>query len=305
MVLLTGGNLFGAQRIPYEEITNLEKSAPEIIVYAIPVVALFTFLEIGYSWYLQHKNYKLKESIGSTLVGLGHIGINLLIKVGLVYAAVWIYNQLPWRIAFNWWTIIPCYIIFDFFSYWSHRISHFNRFFWATHVVHHSAEHYNLTVSFRMSWLQNLKIIFFLPVALIGFHPVVFFVTSQISVLFQFWIHTEYIRKLHPAIEYVFVTPSSHRVHHGSQEKYLDKNFSATFIVWDRLFGTYHPEDEKPEYGLTTKIGNRLNPVYLNFHEFNDILKDVRNAQGIKNKWFYLFGSPAKIYKKKNNLDKV
>lgn len=305
MVLLTEGNLFGAQEILYEEITNLEKSAPEIIVYAIPVVAFFTFLEIGYSWYLQHKNYKLKESIGSTLVGFGHIGINLLIKVGLVYAAVWIYNQLPWRIAFNWWTIIPCYIVFDFFSYWSHRISHFNRFFWATHVVHHSAEHYNLTVSFRMSWLQNLKIIFFLPVALMGFHPVIFFVTNQISVLFQFWVHTEYIGKLHPAIEYIFVTPSSHRVHHGSQEKYLDKNFSATFIIWDRLFGTYHPEDEKPEYGLTTKIGNRLNPLYLNFHEFNDILKDIRNARGIKNKWFYLFGNPAKIYRKKNNLNKV
>lgn len=304
MSLLTAEPLFGAREIPYEEIINLEKKAPEIIVYAIPLIALFTFLEIGYSWYLENKNYQWRESIGSALVGFGHIGINLCLKMGLVYAAVWIYNQLPWRIAFNWWTLIPCYIIFDFFSYWSHRISHFNRFFWATHVVHHSAEHYNLTVSFRMSWVQTLKIMFFLPVALMGFHPVIFFVTNQIAVLFQFWVHTEYIGKLHPAIEYIFATPSNHRVHHGSQEQYLDKNFAATFIIWDRIFGTYHPETEKPEYGLTSKIGNRLNPVFLNFHEFADMVRDVRSACGIKEKIFYLFGSPAKIRLRKSRFGK-
>ena len=150
-----------------------------------------------------------------------------------------------------------------------------------------------------MSWLQNLKIVFFLPVAFMGFHPVILFVTSQISVLFQFWVHTEYIGKLHPIIEYIFATPSNHRVHHGSQDKYLDKNFAATFIIWDRFFGTYAKEEEPAKYGLTTKIGNRLNPVYLNFHEFADMVRDVKNAKGLKNKLFYLFGSPAKIHKRK------
>ena len=150
-----------------------------------------------------------------------------------------------------------------------------------------------------MSWLQNLKIVFFLPVAFMGFHPVILFVTSQISVLFQFWVHTEYIRKLHPIVEYIFATPSNHRVHHGSQDKYLDKNFAATFIIWDRIFGTYAKEEEPAEYGLTTKIGNRLNPVYLNFHEFAEMVRDVKNAKGLKNKLFYLFGSPAKIHKRK------
>lgn len=305
MFLQEGSSIFGARKIPYQEITQLENNTPEIIVYAIPAFAFFTFLEIGYSWYLHKKNYKVKESIGSTLVGLGNVGINFLLKVALLYGSVWIYNLVPWRIAFNWWTIIPCYIIFDFFSYWSHRISHFNRFFWATHVVHHSAENYNLTVSFRLSWLQNLKIIFFLPVAFIGFHPVIFFVASQIAVLFQFWVHTEYIGKLHPVIEYIFATPSNHRVHHGSQEKYLDKNFAATFIIWDRIFGTYHYEDEKPDYGLTTKIGDRLNPLYLNFHEVTDMITDVRKAKGLRDKLFFLFASPAKIHKRKCSTEGI
>ncbi|MGV3510033.1 MAG: sterol desaturase family protein [Sphingobacteriaceae bacterium] len=299
MILLNTNTLFGAAQIPYHEITHLEKNSPEIIVFAIPVIAIITFLEIFYSWRQKNNNYRLKESVGSALVGFGNIGINLILKIALFYGAVWIYNLVPWRIGLNWWTIIPCYIIFDFFSYWSHRISHFNRFFWATHVVHHSAEHFNLTVSFRMSWLQNLKIVFFLPVAFMGFHPVILFVTSQISVLFQFWVHTEYIGKLHPIIEYIFATPSNHRVHHGSQDKYLDKNFAATFIIWDRIFGTYAKEEEPAEYGLTTKIGNRLNPVYLNFHEFAEMVRDVKNAKGLKNKLFYLFGSPAKIHKRK------
>jgi sterol desaturase/sphingolipid hydroxylase (fatty acid hydroxylase superfamily) len=292
-------SLFGASKIPFNEITQIERNSPQLIVYAIPVLAFFTILEIGYSWYLKNKTYKLKESVGSALVGFGNLGINLVFKIVLIYGAVWIYNLVPWRIALNWWTIIPCYIIFDFFSYWSHRISHFNRFFWATHVVHHSAESYNLTVSFRLSWLQNLKVIFFLPVAFLAFHPVIFFVASQIAVLFQFWVHTEYIRKLHPIVEFIFATPSNHRVHHGSQEKYLDKNFAATFILWDRIFGTYCNEDEQPDYGLTNKIGNRLNPIYLNFHEFKDMAKDVRQAKGLKEKLFYTFSSPTKIHQRK------
>ena len=292
-------DLFGAKKIPFEEITKIEADAPEIIVYAIPAMAFFTILEIVYSWYENKKNYKVKESIGSTLVGLGNVAINIGHKVCLLFGSVWLYNLVPWRIAFNWWTVIPCYILFDICSYWSHRISHQSRFFWATHVVHHSAENYNLTVSFRLSWIQNFKIFFFLPVALVGFHPVIFFVVSQVSVLFQFWVHTEYIRKLHPLVEYIFATPSNHRVHHGSQEQYLDKNYAATFIIWDRIWGTYEPEEELPEYGLTTKIGDRLDPIFLNFHELKDMIRDVREAKGFKRKMFFLFGSPSAIYKEK------
>lgn len=290
---------FGAEKIPMDRLTELEKSSPDIIVYAIPVMAFLTLLEVWHSWREKKQLYRTKESIGSTLVGLGNVLINFIIKAGLIYGAVWLYNLVPWRMEMSWWAVIPCYILFDFCSYWSHRFSHENRFLWATHIVHHSAETYNLTVSFRLSWIQNIKIIFFIPVALIGFHPVVFFVTSQISVLFQFWVHTEYIRKMHPWLEYILATPSNHRVHHGRNEKYLDKNYAATFIFWDRMFGTYQKEEEKPDYGLTTQIGNRLNPIFLNFHELNEMRKDVKSTKSLRKKLFYVLGSPSAIYHEK------
>jgi sterol desaturase/sphingolipid hydroxylase (fatty acid hydroxylase superfamily) len=235
-------------------------------------------------------------------VGIGNVLINLALKLGLFYLIVWCYNLLPWRMHLNWWTFIPCYIIFDLCSYWAHRISHQQRFWWATHVVHHSSEHYNLTVSFRLSWVQTIKLIFFLPVALVGFHPVVFFVVNQIAVLFQFWVHTEYIRKLHPAIEYIFATPSNHRVHHGSQEKYVNKNYGATFIIWDRIFGTYQPEEEQVIYGITHDIEQKANPIFINFHEYVDMWKDIKKAKGFKKKLFFLFGNPINIAKEKERL---
>lgn len=288
-------NLFGAEPISYENISHLEKQSGDLIVYAIPFMAFFTLLEVWYSWYSEKKNYNTKESLGSVFVGLGNVAINLAFKLGFIYGAIYIYNLVPWRMELNWWTLIPCLFVYDYCSYWAHRISHFNRFFWGTHVIHHSADNYNLTVSFRLSWVQHFKLLFFLPVAFLGFHPVIFFLVNQISVLFQFWQHTEYIGKLHPLIEKIIVTPSNHRVHHGSDEKYIDKNFGAIFIFWDILLGTYQPEEEKPTYGLTTKIEHKLNPLHLNFHEYESMYEDVKKAKSFKEKWFFVFGSPGKI----------
>ena len=292
-------NFFGASPISYENIKELEQQSGDLIIYAIPLMALFTGLEIWYSWYSEKRNYNTRESLGSLFVGLGNVAINLVLKVAFIYGAVYIYNLVPWRMELNWWTLFPCLIIYDFCSYWAHRVSHFNRFFWATHVIHHSADNYNLTVSFRLSWVQHFKILFFLPVAFLGFHPVIFFIVNQISVLFQFWQHTEYIGKLPRFIEAIFVTPSNHRVHHGSDEKYIDKNFAAIFIFWDMWLGTYQPEEEKPTYGITTKIDHKLNPLHLNFHEYDSMYKDVKSAKTFKEKWFYVFGSPGKIDKLK------
>lgn len=290
-----GMELFGADPIPYSKIIDIERDSADLIVYAIPAMAFFTFLEMWYSWKHQKNAYHAKEAFGSLFVGLGNVAINLAIKVILIYGTVVIYNLVPWRMTMNWWTIIPCILLYDFCSYWAHRVSHFNRFFWATHVVHHTAEHYNLTVSFRLSWMQHFKILFFLPLAFAGFHPVIFFIVHQIGVLFQFWQHTEFIRKLHPVIEWLIVTPSNHRVHHGSDEKYLDKNFGVIFIIWDRLLGTYVPETDRPTYGITTKIDKKLDPLYLNFHEYKDMISDVKQANGFKRKMFYIFGSPTAI----------
>lgn len=298
-------DFFGAERIPLDTLSLLQKDSPNIIVWAIPAMFFFVILEIFISRKQHPEYYDHRETLGSTLVGLGNVGIGVLLKTILLSAFVVLYNLVPWRMEFSWWSFLPCYIIFDFCSYWAHRVSHHTRFFWATHVTHHSGEHYNLTVSFRLSWTQYIKIIFFMPVALMGFHPVIIFVTNQIAVLFQFWVHTEYIRKLHPAIEYIFATPSNHRVHHGSQEKYINKNFGATFILWDRIFGTFQPEEEGVQYGLTHQLQKKADPIHLNFHEYIDIFADVRKAKGLKRKLFFIFGDPVDIAKYKETSKKV
>lgn len=290
---------FGAAEINLANINLVQAKAPDLMMYALPFVFLFTIVEFLCSHFGEHKSYEAKETLGSVLIGLGNLTVNLLMKMVLIYGAIRLYNLLPWRMFLNWYSLIPCFIVYDFCSYWSHRISHYNRFFWATHVVHHSAEHYNLTVAFRQSWVQHFKVIFFIPVVLIGFHPVIFMVASQLSTLYQFWVHTEAIGKLHPFIERWFGTPSNHSVHHGSQEKYLDKNFGATFMIWDHLFKSFQYEEEKPVYGLTTPITDKTNPFVLNFHEYVDMYHDVKTSRNLREALFFIFASPAKIYEYK------
>lgn len=294
--------LFGADpnSLPYD-LGVLREGTPPIIVFAVPVMVFFTALEMIVSYFQHRKMYETKETIGSITVGLGNLVVSFFVNMALILFVVWVWKILPWRMELNWWTLIPAYIIYDFCSYWAHRISHEKRFWWATHIAHHSGENYNLAVSFRLSWVQHLKTIFFVPTMLFGFHPFVFFVTNQMAVLFQFWVHTEYIKKL-PIIDYIFATPSNHRVHHGSQEQYIDKNYGATFIIWDRMFGTYEPEGEKVIYGLTTNITNKANPFYINFHEYVDMFRDIKNAKTWKEKWFYFWGSPYQVMLKKKAL---
>lgn len=287
-------SFFGAEKIDISKI-NIESETPNIILYAVPAMVLFSVIEIVVSFYQKRQYYEKKETIGSILVGIGNLIVNFALKGLLMMPIIWIYNWVPWRMEFSWWTFLPCYIIYDFASYWAHRISHEQRFWWATHVVHHSGETYNLTTSFRLSWVQNLKIVFFLPVMLFGFHPIIFFITNQLAVLFQFWVHTEYIKKLPKWVEYIFATPSNHRVHHGSQEQYIDKNYGATFIIFDRIFGTYEPEVEKVRYGITTNIPNKSNPFFINFHEYKEMIQDVKHADTLKEKIWYMFGSPVAI----------
>jgi sterol desaturase/sphingolipid hydroxylase (fatty acid hydroxylase superfamily) len=297
--------LFGAPKILYSQIRDVMQKSPELIVWAAPFLFFFVLLE----WYVARRQkkeiYARTETIGSILVGVGNVVIGIAIKFVLFYLVIAVYNLVPWRMHFNVWLFLPCYVVFDFCSYWAHRITHQQRIWWATHEVHHSSEHFNLTVSFRLSWIQHLKLVFFIPLALMGFHPILFFVVSQVAVLFQFWVHTEYIGKLHPTIEYIFATPSNHRVHHGTQNKYINKNYGATFILWDRLFKTYQKEEEKVIYGVTQNIENKMNPVHINFHELIEIWRDIKQAKTLKLKFFYLFGDPILVSQKKKNNDKT
>ncbi|ELR69794.1 Sterol desaturase [Fulvivirga imtechensis AK7] len=281
----------------------LAMDLPEIIVYAAPVMFALVALEWIVSAYQKRELYDKRDTLAATVIGLVNVGISAAIKVITFGIILFFYNLVPWTIPHTWWAYVLCFIWIDFWRYWAHRIAHENRFWWATHVTHHNSEKYNWSVSFRLGWTQHIKIIFFIPVALTGFHPVVFFICHQIAVLYQFWIHTEYIRKLPKPIEFFFTTPSHHRVHHARNEKYLDKNYGSTFIIWDRMFGTFQPEEEQADYGITTPV-NSYNPVILCFHEWMDIVKDIKHSKSLKEAWMVTFSRPSKLAQKKEALQK-
>lgn len=264
---------------------------PPLIVWAVPLMLFFVLVEYLIGYYKKKKLYCNKDLLASAGIGLGNLIVNASLKTILFLMVVYTYTYAPYKIPHTWWAYPLCYISFDFMSYWAHRISHVNRLLWSTHVPHHSSENYNFSVSFRLSWLQNIKIFFFLPVALLGFHPFVIFVCSQLGVLYQFWLHTQLIGKLHPAIEYIITTPSHHRVHHGTNPEYIDKNFAPTFIIFDRMFGTFQEEKETVRYGITKPVRS-YNPFYLNFHEIIDIMRDVRKAKTWNDRIRLLKGKP-------------
>ena len=271
---------------------------PEIIVWAAPVMIFL----VGLEWFISARQkrhlYDGKDTLAAATIGIGNVLISAAIKVVTFGIILFFYNLVPWSIPPTWWSYVLCLVWIDFWRYWAHRIAHENRFWWATHVTHHNSEKYNWSVSFRLGWTQHIKIIFFIPVVLAGFHPVVFFICHQIEVLYQFWIHTEYIRKLPRPIEYIFTTPSHHRVHHARNDRYIDKNYGSTFIIWDRIFGTFQPEEEQADYGITKPV-NSYNPVYLCFHEWIDIAKDVKNSTSLREAYAMLFTRPSRLEKVK------
>lgn len=281
-----------------EKITldHVMSNAPDLIFYAAPILIGLALFECYFSWKHKKQLYEKKDFFASLSIGLVSVVQNLFIKTLLFGSVIWLYNLVPWSIPVNWVSSILCFIVLDFFRYWAHRFGHETSIFWATHVTHHNSEKYNLSTSFRLSWTQQIKVVFFLPISFLGFHPVIFFICHQIAVLYQFWIHTEYIRKLPKWISFIFVTPSHHRVHHGKNEHYLDKNYGSTFIIWDRIFGTFQPEDEQAVYGILEQP-KHYNPVKLVFHVWVDIYKNMRKAGSLKKATLILFRSPSNLKK--------
>ncbi|NND95105.1 MAG: sterol desaturase family protein [Flavobacteriales bacterium] len=290
----------------FEALANSLEGLNIVKAAAIPMISLVV-LEWILSYFKKKDYYDGLDTISATFIGLVNVAMSAGLKFLTFGIILFFYNLVPWSLgptwtevsfAQHWWVFVLCIVCIDFCRYWAHRVAHENRFWWATHVTHHNSEKYNWSVSFRLGWTQHIKIIFFIPVALMGFDPVVFFICHQIEVLYQFWIHTEYIRKLPAPIEYIFTTPSHHRVHHARNEKYLDKNYGSTFIIWDRMFGTWQPEEEQADYGITKPVGT-YNPITLNFHEWVDIVRDVKKSRSLKEAWTMVFTSPAKLEGKK------
>ncbi len=277
--------------------TIMTMDLPPIIVYAAPIMIAL----VGVEYYIRVKRMKLpydtKDFWAALAVGIGNIIVSAIFKLAMFGVILYFYNMVPWYVPHTWWAYILCMFAIDFCRYWAHRIAHEQRMWWATHVTHHSSEQYNFSVSFRLSWTQHIKVIFFIPVALMGFDPFVFYICHQIAVLYQYWIHTELIGKLPAPIEFFFTTPSHHRVHHATNEKYLDKNYGSTFIIWDRMFGTFQEEEETPNYGILKPVKS-YNPVWLVFHEWVDIFKDLGKYRSPKAWWRILFGNPSDVLDK-------
>lgn len=267
----------------------------DLIQYAIPGFVILLVAEVIVTAIQQKDYYNAKDTASSLAMGIGNVLVGVVGKAIVfgTYSLVYQFRLFTVDMT-QWWAWGILFFADDFSYYWFHRISHSSRYFWASHVVHHSSMKYNLGTALRQTWTGNLSgaFVFWIWLPLIGFSPVAVMTMQAISLLYQFWIHTEHINKFPAPIEYIFNTPSHHRVHHGSDLNYLDKNHAGVLIIWDRLFGTFELERNRPTYGLTTNVGSH-NPVRIAFHEWIAIGQDVRRADSFRTALGYIFGPPG------------
>lgn len=267
----------------------------DLIQYAIPGFIILLIVEVVVTAIQQKDYYDAKDTASSLSMGIGNVIIGFVGKAIVFGAYSLVYKFRLFTVDMTqWWAWVLLFFADDFSYYWFHRISHSSRYFWASHVVHHSSMKYNLGTALRQTWTGNLSgaFVFWIWLPLIGFSPVVVMTMQSISLLYQFWIHTELINKFPAPIEFIFNTPSHHRVHHGSDLDYLDKNHAGVLIIWDRMFGTFEAERNRPTYGLTKNIDSH-NPVRIAFHEWADIGRDLSRAGSFKHAIGYLFGPPG------------
>ena len=270
----------------------------EVLYYAIPFFVLLLVLEYLSFRQVRAENegligYDPRDTRTSLTMGLGNVAINFVWKFAVLAAYVAIYELTPLRLdPGDWWVWVLLFFADDFSYYWFHRISHESRGFWASHVVHHSSQHYNLSTALRQTWVPMTYFPFWLWMPAVGFEPWMVLLAQAWSLIYQFWIHTERIRRLPIWFEAIFNTPSHHRVHHGVNDQYLDRNYGGILIIWDRLFGTYEPEGERVRYGLTTQLRS-YRPIQVAFHEHIAMWHDIRRAPRIRDKLGVVFRGPG------------
>jgi sterol desaturase/sphingolipid hydroxylase (fatty acid hydroxylase superfamily) len=248
------------------------------IVLAIPVFFFLIGVEVLIARLVERDYYRWDDALSNLSCGMIQQLLEVLVKTALFAGYLLVYRYRLLEIgtgsALAW---LLCFLGVDFLYYWFHRLSHEVNVFWAAHVVHHQSEEYNLAVALRQGALQGwFSWAFYLPLALVGFPPLMFLAVSSFHTLYQFWIHTRAIGRLGP-LEWILNTPSNHRVHHGRNPKYVDRNHGGTLIVWDRLFGTYVPEEEEPAYGITRPLRS-WNPVWANVHYWVELVGKARQA---------------------------
>ncbi|HEV7917955.1 MAG TPA: sterol desaturase family protein [Solirubrobacterales bacterium] len=238
--------------------------------------------------------YDSKDTRTSLAMGLGNGVIHGVWRLAEIAVMAWLYTEVaPFQFpASQPYTYAALFLADDFAFYWYHRIHHEVRLFWAQHVVHHSSERFNLSTALRQQWLLMTELPFWAPLAILGFQPAMIVGMHAVSLMYQYWIHTEAIKKMPRWFEAVLNTPSHHRVHHGSNEQYLDRNYGGILIIWDRIFGSFEPEGERVKYGLTKNIHTH-NPLKVFSHEWVAIWRDVRAADTWRERFGYMFRGPG------------
>jgi alkylglycerol monooxygenase len=282
------------------------------IVLSIPIFFILIGIELLIERFTHKDLYRLPDAIANMSCGIASQLSGLFLKIFVIGIYEMIYTKFSFFTLDNktWWYWVILFLLVDFAYYWAHRMSHEINLFWGGHVVHHQSEDYNLSVALRQSSLQLVWTFSFnLPIALLGFQTLDFALISALNTLYQFWIHTEIIGKM-AWFEYLFNTPSHHRVHHGRDPKYIDKNHAGALIIWDKMFGTFQQEEEKPTYGITKPI-NSWNAVYANVSHYIEMGKDLKQIPSYSDKVKYLFKKPGWLpdylggYRPAQEVDKV
>lgn len=267
--------------------------AMSLIVLSIPIFFVLICIEVIYDLIAKRGLYRLNDAVANISCGIFEQVTGVFLKVLVFGAYVATYEAFRlFEVPTTWWSVTILFVAIDFLYYWGHRHSHTVNLFWTGHVVHHQSEDYNLSVALRQGALQKLFIgWYYLPLALLGFSPEWFLIIGALQTLYQFWIHTESINRL-GWFGYLFNTPSHHRVHHGRDPKYIDKNHGGTLIIWDRLFGTFQAEEERPTYGITTPT-NTFDAVESHWHPWQNMREDMKLISGFGNKLRYLWKPPG------------
>lgn len=286
---------------------SLPRPLRDPVAFAIPFFVLFLALEWSAARYLAAPEHSADGRTHPPRGGYDPADSRASISMGAVsvltsaawkalallgYAAIYAYLA-PWHLPVDaWYTWVILLVGVDLLFYWYHRIAHRTRIVWATHQAHHSSEYYNFATALRQKWNNSGEILMWIPLPLIGIPPWMVFVGFSVNLVYQFFVHTERVDRLPRPVEFVFNTPSHHRVHHGCDPEYLDKNYAGILILWDRVFGTFQPETHRPTYGLTTPV-NTYNILTLQGHEYAAIARDVRAAGTWRERMGYVFGPPG------------
>lgn len=264
---------------------------------AVPAFVFFVLVEMIYGWKTGRAKFEGKDAFTSLIMGLGST-VSGALTAGIFFVlSYWIWDNFRlFDLGAGLWVFALAFVLDDFAYYWIHRFGHRMRWMWAAHVIHHSSQHYNLTTALRQTWTGQFTpgFLFKVPLFLMGIEPAIVFFVAGLNLIYQFWIHTEAIDRMPRWFEAVMNTPSHHRVHHANNPKYLDANYAGVFIIWDKMFGTYIPEDrnEPCRYGLVRDLGT-FNPLRVATHEWVGIFKDMWHAKSWKHKALFLLAPPG------------